>query len=329
MAEGAVPKQRAGKRSNHEDNIDLDDSVEVDMMSEAANRRVREKYRDLINSVEVQADGAGHAGLDVHSLHTFVLQANDAFTSVKRPREAAMDAQFLRTCGTLAKLSIESAQSNLAVFKPTEFAQKLKHFVMTGDGDDDDDIDESNDEMDWHRFGRAVSSLYKRAVGIEPIYGALEWQRPKPAPRAAKKQDTEAGPKTKPHEMVSGSSGEERQTEEVTRIYKILDARFKENKKRPLCFFTFVVNPHSFMHTVENLFHTSFLFRDQYAVLTEDENGLPVIAPRQLSSASHTGGVSHQSVISLTKSDWKQIVETFEIKEPMIPPPTNTVKRKC
>lgn len=47
------------------------------------------------------------------------------FVTVKRPREAAIDAQLLRTCGALAKVSIEASQSSLPVFKPRDFAEKL------------------------------------------------------------------------------------------------------------------------------------------------------------------------------------------------------------
>lgn len=70
-------------------------------------------------------------------------------------------------------------------------------------------------------------------------------------------------------QMIASAAGEERQTEEVTRVFKILKTRHKECGNRPVCFFTFVVNPHSYSLTTENLFHTSFLLRDQYAVITE------------------------------------------------------------
>lgn len=44
--------------------------------------------------------------------------------------------------------------------------------------------------------------LYKRAVGIEPLYGAIEWQRPKPAPRVRKaEKDSEAVQHVKPKEV--------------------------------------------------------------------------------------------------------------------------------
>ncbi|XP_045606349.1 non-structural maintenance of chromosomes element 4 homolog A isoform X2 [Procambarus clarkii] len=329
MAEGGKSKQRKAKHNNVENNHESSSQHSQDdvaaNMSEEGNRQIRDKYRELIQNAKEKADGAGSAGIDTDSVRQMVLLANEAFTRVKRPREAAMDAQFLKTCGTLAKLNIESAQSNLSVFKPTEFAQKLILFMAQDEEEESGDLD----QPDWERFGKAVSSLYKRTVGVEPLYGALEWQRPKPAPRARNQQkDSEAGPKIKPKQVLTASTGEEKQTEEVTRIYNVLVNCYKKNDKYPICFYTFVVNPHCFNLTTENLFHTSFLLREQRAIIDADENGLPVIAPRSI-SAPRIEGVSHQSLITLTKREWRKIVESFKITGTMIPSPEKrSLKRK-
>jgi hypothetical protein len=41
--------------------------------------------------------------------------------------------------------------------------------------------------------------------------------------------------------------------------------------------FKFIVNPHDFAQSVENLFYLSFLIRDGKVALETDENGEPVI----------------------------------------------------
>lgn len=41
--------------------------------------------------------------------------------------------------------------------------------------------------------------------------------------------------------------------------------------------FRFVINPHSFSNTVENLFYVSFLIREGTASLDDDEEGEPIL----------------------------------------------------
>jgi hypothetical protein len=44
----------------------------------------------------------------------------------------------------------------------------------------------------------------------------------------------------------------------------------------PINLFTFVINPHSFGETIENIFHLSFLIRDGKATIN-DESGEPML----------------------------------------------------
>ena len=45
--------------------------------------------------------------------------------SVRRPREAALDAQFMKQVSQLASLNIRSTHASLQEFKPQEFAAKV------------------------------------------------------------------------------------------------------------------------------------------------------------------------------------------------------------
>ncbi|KAF4626382.1 hypothetical protein G7Y89_g11781 [Cudoniella acicularis] len=91
-----------------------------------------------------------------------------------------------------------------------------------------------------------------------------------------------------------------------------------------LALFKFVINPWSFGQTIENLFYVSFLIRDGKAGISVDKRGLPYL---DLISADDDGNqrqrgddgsAKHQAVLALDMATWKQLIEAFDIKEPMI-----------
>jgi len=63
----------------------------------------------------------------------------------------------------------------------------------------------------------------------------------------------------------------------------------------PICFFELVVNPTSFGHTIENIFHLSFLVKDGLVAISLNEHGLPVVEPVQdVSDGSAINGENSQ-----------------------------------
>ncbi|KAJ6786786.1 hypothetical protein PWT90_03127 [Aphanocladium album] len=101
----------------------------------------------------------------------------------------------------------------------------------------------------------------------------------------------------------------------------------------------FVVNPRSFGQTVENIFYVSFLIRDGRIEIEYDDYDLPalgkvdnspwlkkpaynkiapVIRQDHDDEAARQGSAKHQAVLSIDMQAWRDIVETLQIKEPMI-----------
>ncbi len=66
----------------------------------------------------------------------------------------------------------------------------------------------------------------------------------------------------------------------VTSTLRQLVAAFKANGKKPLCYFSFALDPSSFSVSVENLFHLSFLVKAfKVKVTIDEERGMPMIEP--------------------------------------------------
>ena len=77
--------------------------------------------------------------------------------------------------------------------------------------------------------------------------------------RGKRKQESGAAV-SKPKELSVFNEEEESTTKSVGHILKHLKLACSESGK-PVHYFTFLVDPHSFPRTVENLFHFSFLVK--------------------------------------------------------------------
>lgn len=107
----------------------------------------------------------------------------------------------------------------------------------------------------------------------------------------------------------------------------------------------FCINPKSFGQTVENIFYVSFLIRDGHVAVNYEENGLPSLGGSfscihtcgscfgamlirslvassdsisNVSSESKAGTRKYQAVLSIDMPLWRDLIETFDIKESMI-----------
>lgn len=107
----------------------------------------------------------------------------------------------------------------------------------------------------------------------------------------------------------------------------------------------FCLNPKSFGQTVENIFYVSFLIRDGHVAVNYEENGLPSLGEfflcicacgtffgvqlirslvassdsiSNVSAESKAGTRKYQAVLSIDMPLWRDLIETFNIKESMI-----------
>ena len=116
--------------------------------------------------------------------------------------------------------------------------------------------------------------------------------------------------------------------------------RIRATKEREpaVSLFDFALNPSSFGQSVENLFYVSFLIREGRVKVDKDKDGLPLLCecvrssagctadgmqgpinPREVQEQREQNVAQHQAVFSLDWSTWKQLVEAFDIEEPLIP----------
>ena len=75
-----------------------------------------------------------------------------------------------------------------------------------------------------------------------------------------KKKDTSDAKVTKPKELAAFEDEEESTTKDVAHIFKHLKMACSQSSDR-VHYFSFLIDPDSFSHTVENFFHFAFLVK--------------------------------------------------------------------
>lgn len=94
--------------------------------------------------------------------------------------------------------------------------------------------------------------------------------------------------------------------------------------------FDYAINPRSFGETVENFFYISFLIKEGVVGVKTPEDGLPSLHVIQPPSGEKNDeeseaptrkkdAMKHQAVFSLDYRTWLDLIEAFDITEPMIP----------
>lgn len=316
------------------------ENMEIDLLSkltpdERAKRlEIRQEFRKLIKNVEDDKEELLRP--ENYDLLDRVKKANELFTQLTvrtgHCRENVLDSHFMASATLLAEQKANSLQTNLSEFKPDEFVEKL---ITKMDGRY---IGETTNQIQiapesWRALGTRVSRFF---VSITPAASVLSGTfqtaplvKPtrKPGINASQTIDTIEARSLKVTELKDNK--EATSTEELERIYGIIQKLYEEDPI-PIDYFELIVNPSSFGHTIENIFHVSFLVRDGLVRIHLNEHGIPEVIPI-LTSENNSDGSSQdnadygQAAVSLSMDDWKEIVEIYKLdgRVPFIEPATS------
>ncbi|CAN0187062.1 unnamed protein product [Bubo scandiacus] len=300
---------------------------------ERSRRMIRNQYRELIYNVQQNREDM--LSSKSNRLTEALEEANKLFSGVSCAREAALDAQFLVLASNLGKEKANELHSEMAAFDSLVFAEDLLTFM----GINRIEVEENSNDSEgisagylpsnaWHKLGEETEKYFRRAPSFHYMLGSFKSDPPVPKQRIErqKKMTGEEGIRAMPAQLKKMEESHQEATEkEVERILGLLQTHFKNDPETPISFFDLVIDPNSFARTVENIFHVSFIIRDGLARLKLDDDKLPIIEPSKDESREddHAAGIRNQAVISLSHQEWKEIVETYEITEPMISPPSH------
>lgn len=94
---------------------------------------------------------------------------------------------------------------------------------------------------------------------------------------------------------------------------------FKNNGNKAIPYYLVVIDPSSFMNSVDNCFQMAFLFRDGHLFLDVDEEGLPLILPvlkhdRESSKYKQI----QQLICTINPRLWTEMIERYQMSEPLL-----------
>ncbi|KAK2530684.1 non-structural maintenance of chromosomes element 4 homolog A [Columba livia] len=299
---------------------------------ERSRRMIRNQYRELIYNVQQNREDM--LSSKSNRLTEALEEANKLFSGVSCAREAALDAQFLVLASNLGKEKANELHSEMTAFDSLAFAEDLLTFM----GINRIEVDENDSDSEgisggylpsnaWHKLGEETEKYFRRAPSFHYMLGSFKSEPPVPRQRIERQKKAPGGQEKRamPAQLKKMEESHQEATEkEVERILGLLQTHFKNDPDTPISFFDLVIDPNSFARTVENIFHVSFIIRDGFARLKLDDDKLPIIEPSKDSEGRENdrgAGARNQIVISLNQQEWKEIVETYEITEPMISPP--------
>ncbi|XP_068710031.1 non-structural maintenance of chromosomes element 4 homolog A-like [Montipora capricornis] len=301
-------------------------------------RRIRYEYRELI--AETQKNRHDFIRPDSTGLHKALDKAEKLFGGVRSTREAVYDSHFLVLASNLGSQQAQQLQTHLVTFNHDTFVQKLITFMggrniteISGQDEEEDDDEMSAARqrpparLDWKKLGHKACVAFHRTPSIDFMFGPLSMEPPPQRTKQARERPRDRpdlSQKVTPNQLEKVEAEGEATTKEVDRLHKILYEKTVSGEDViPVCLFKFIINPHSFGKTVENLFHLSFLVRDGRAEISlDEENGLPLVSYVEMSSEEEKTG-KKQVVVNISLAQYKEIIKTFNITRPMIPPRAN------
>eukprot|EP00095_Tigriopus_kingsejongensis_P004954 maker-scaffold96_size378025-snap-gene-0.19 protein:Tk04954 transcript:maker-scaffold96_size378025-snap-gene-0.19-mRNA-1 annotation:"non-structural maintenance of chromosomes element 4 homolog a-like" len=275
---------------------------------EADRPGLRAQYRQLMTSVRQHGEAVllrdPHNSAPDEQLEAAMERADALFSRVNHAEEALLDAQVCKQFSRLCRQQAEGMSTNVQNFHLQEYADKL---IAVLNGQLDDEGHARVPDKNWTRLGKAVQGLFNRAPTLHYLNGALDRGEYQPKPKVLKEKRATMSHQT----LIATKATQLTETETSSNLTEVmvqgalqaLVHQYKATGKKPVEYFRFVIDPDSFGATVENIFHTSFLVKEnRVRFFVNDQT--PYIEP---------------VVLVLSMAQWRQIKDALNIQEAMIP----------
>ena len=298
------------------------EDVEMADLSEDTRAEVRRGYRTLMEDIARNEEDliTRTTSSDNKELLGYLKKGEDLWNGVKGAQECLLDSRVTKNLSRICKKQVELMSVNIAQFQYEEYAEKLRNSMNLQQG--------RLDMKRWVMLGQQAKSMFRRSPPLTALYGALATN---PVQVAAKEKSTRQTTKVSELKETQVDTLGLTETETnitdriVQKVFRVLVEKFKENGKKPINFFAFVLDPSSFGASIENMFHVSFLIKENKAgIVICPDSEMPLIKPissKQADPSKEGSGENrrnHQVVMNITQHDWATLVRDLQINSAMI-----------
>ena len=312
--------KRGGGRSTR--NVPAEDSDEEISQTDEEKREIRRKIRILNEKLNENKDKIKRGG-DNEELKQLLDEATNIVNNIRGTHEAIEDAKLFKALCQLVRELSEDTNTNDRKFHVDEYAEKIGS-LANASRDNRTNIKITKNQL--LGLGEKFSKHFKRTPAFTFILGAIDTEVGEEKTRRQRekkvvKSRTVAPTKTAIIERSQAADGQ-KTAKLVESTMQFLEREFKQNGKKPVNYFKFLIDPESFGNTVENMFHVSFLVKQRRVELSVCEKiGLPMLEPVSAGSYSGDEGESegkNQAIISLSYDDWEELKDALNITSPAI-----------
>ncbi|PWN47094.1 hypothetical protein IE53DRAFT_321835 [Violaceomyces palustris] len=295
-------------------------------------RELRREYRELIaQTEETKRNLAAHKPEDLKRL---IQRGDDLYGKVVAPTEGVLDSRSLLNMSEIGAQMARAMKMDVDAFDVEEYLSRLARWIggssrasggIMNHGDDDDEEGQGCNDWDWDKLGRLAAKYSRRAPTMDFLLGPLQVEQKTRKAVTRQRLDRNAVAEVAPQQLREEDiqRSENETTLLVRNIAQLLD---QSGGEEGVNLFRFAINPKSFSNTVENLFYISFLVRDGRVMLKDDENGDPILVPTEPATEEdyQSGVTRRQLVMELDMETWKGLIQSYDIKESIIPTRTNS-----
>ena len=214
------------------------------------------EYKALILDVENNEEEL--KSVDSRGIKLIMEESNQLFHRIKTPKVLPLDCKLTKKVSDIVNGQAHNMTTNIINFSSEVYIQRVLQKVKG-------EPDSKMRRADLLKFGGLVKVMFQRSPALIFLYGSLSSQ-PRPdegkeaRSRAVRQRDTGALKETCAKVVGKDNATAEEGTEVLCRrVFGSLCSHYKDQGRRPLDYFQFIVDPKSFSKTIENMFHVSFL----------------------------------------------------------------------